>query len=293
MNIKKQNNDYKLVFVILHYILETETSKCIDSIIERIDFENYDIVVVDNFSQNDSVDKLKKKYELNKKIHFICNSKNMGFTGGNNVGFLYAKKELKADFICMLNNDTYLIQDDFFETICMEYRNSKFGVMGPEIHLPNNQIEKINVNLISKEKLKLNTIKLRIYLLLNFFHCHFLINKFENRKKNNKNYMLNENSLRIENVILHGCCLIFSPKYIKKFNGLDQKTFLYREEEFLYLKVMKNNMITVYNPNLKIFHNEKQSTSKMKKNIRKSRQFRYKNLLKANKILLKELGDLK
>ena len=280
-------NNQKIVFLILHYIVEKETIKCVESIIENIDTPNYEIVIVDNASPNNSYAELKNKFSSNKKIHLLQTEKNLGFTGGNNVGFKFAK-ELNADYICMMNNDTYLIQKDFFNTVLEEYNKSKFGVLGPEIHLPNGKIEKVQKNLISLKKLKLNTIKLRVKLIANFLHLENVFNKLDSKRKSDSTNYLLDGVSRTENVVLHGCCLVFSPKYIKKFDGLDQKTFLYREEEFLYLKIYSNNMISVYNPKLKIFHNEMQSTMKVKKTT-KSIRFRYKNLIKANQVLIKEL----
>lgn len=284
--------DKKIVFLILHYMVENETINCVNSIVNNIDTNNYEIVIVDNYSPNKTGNLLKQLYKTNEKIHVLQTKENLGFTGGNNFGFLYAKKNLNADYICMMNNDTYIIQNDFFDIINKEFKKSSFAVLGPEIHLLNGGIEKIQKKIISLKKLRLNTLKLKIKLICNYLNIEiieeFLEEKLKKILKFKNNSIINEKSLRLENVVLHGCCLVFSPIYIEQFDGLDQKTFLYREEEFLYIKLLLNKMKSVYNPKLKIFHNEKQSTITTNKKLkRKSVRFRYKNLIMANKILFR------
>lgn len=87
--------------------------------------------------------------------------------------------------------------------------------------------------------------------------------------------------------------MVFSSKYIEKFDGIDDRTFLYCEEELLYIRIMKNNLVSVYNPEIIIFHNEDSATNSICKNRRKKELFVLKNLIKSNKILLKELKENK
>ena len=73
--------------------------------------------------------------------------------------------------------------------------------------------------------------------------------------------------------------------YIKKFDGLDEKTFMYAEEELLLLKLKKNKMFNYYNPNVEICHLEYSSTN----SIPKADYTRFSRMLEANKILLEEI----
>ena len=212
---------YKLGFVILQYMNKKETIKCVQSIIERIDNKNYEIVVVDNGSSNNVGVEIKEKYKKNNKVHVILNDKNLGFSGGNNIGFEYAKNKLKCDFIVMTNNDTYLVQDDFFEKILKEYKESKFAVLGPKILLPNNKVYYFEGKLRKIHDIKKINFKLYIKLLVNYLYLHNFIMK-NNKVVINDNIKLNEKRY---DVMLHGCCLIFSPEYIKLFNRNRAKNF--------------------------------------------------------------------
>ena len=67
----------KFVYLILHYISIDETKKCVESIISKSKKKNYDIVIVDNASPNNSGLQLKEVYKNNKNIHIILNKKNL------------------------------------------------------------------------------------------------------------------------------------------------------------------------------------------------------------------------
>lgn len=292
---------YKIVFLILHYYTIDDTIKCVTSIKERIDTNNYEIVIVDNGSPNGSGQELKKKYEKDENIHILINDKNLGFANGNNLGFEYAKKQLKADFIVMLNNDTILLRDNFIEVVSKEYEYSHFAVMGPKILLPEDRICYYPENLISRQKLKKNIRKSFIYMLLEYLYVGNIVRVIKKcikmDLKDNKNYYNKEDieektKNRKEDIVLHGCFLIFSPEYISCFNGLDNRTFLYKEEQLLYIRIKKNGLKSVYNPELVIFHNESSATKSTNKNLRSKNLLTHKNQIKSSLIVLDEIKTL-
>ena len=53
-------NHLDIGFVILHYLVSDQTKKCIDAIIKNVDSKNYMIVVVDDFSNNGSLEEIKE-----------------------------------------------------------------------------------------------------------------------------------------------------------------------------------------------------------------------------------------
>ena len=138
--IEKQ---YKFAFVILHYLTYEDTCNCVDSIEDHCKKFNYDIIIVDNGSNNTSGEKLLDKYKNNSKIKIIISKENIGFAKGNNLGFEYAKTNLNPDFIILANNDTMLINDYFCSEIIKEYNISNFAVLGPKIILKDNTINPI------------------------------------------------------------------------------------------------------------------------------------------------------
>lgn len=279
----------KYVFLILHYCSIEDTIKCVDSIFNNCTDISYEIIIVDNGSRNCTGNILKNKYNNNSNIHILLSEKNLGFANGNNIGFKFAKENLKPDYIIMINNDIEMIDKSFCKEVDKLYLKYNFDVLGPKIILPDGSNNKYRnkLNTVSQQRKTILYIFFR--LLANYLFFTRLI-EFIKKKKSVK--VLENDNKDMQNVILHGSCLIFSINYINKFDGIDSRTFLYCEEELLFIRLQKNNMISVYSPLLKILHNEDGSTNYSIRNQRDRNIFVNKNLLKSNIILLKELKGM-
>lgn len=280
-------------FVILHYNVIEETRKCINSIKNRIDSDDYHIIVVDNCSPNGTGIVLANEFENDGVVKVLRNATNLGFAKGNNVGIIYARKQMNADFVAVMNNDTYLIQDDFFKVIVDEWNRSHFSVLGPRVVTPDGK----NQNPVANEITNISQVNfwirhhffglLRTYLGINNFYLELKERVKTKRKYKNELKKLRDEkiNLRQEDVKLHGCCLIFSPMFFKYFEGFDPSTFMYVEEDILLAHVRQRKLLTVYNPELLIFHAEKAATKSITKPLRKKRIFMYKEGIKSLLVL--------
>ena len=284
----------KFAYVILHYNTVEDTRACVGSIEEKLKGENYEIVIVDNGSPNGSGKEIMDLFGDKEGIHVILNEKNEGFARGNNVGFRYAKYELKADFIVLLNSDTLILHDNTQRLAEEEYENSHCAVIGPKVRTPNLSF---NVN-PGPSKLPSLAIMFRklltsyIYWLLTFInldeyiHTHYGIEY----KRQMKSLKTETHDKRVESVQLHGCFWVFTPVFIERFDGLCDKTFLYCEEAILFLRCLKSNLKTVYLPTIEIFHKEDSSTDSLMFNKpAKKRRFIYKHGSASNWVLIKEM----
>jgi len=100
----EQNNENPLVsIIILNYNAGRLLEECIDSIYHS-NYENFEIILVDNDSKDNSHVKCKEKFPL---INLLENKKNLGYCEGNNVGIRHAKGE----FVIILNPDTIVDPD--------------------------------------------------------------------------------------------------------------------------------------------------------------------------------------
>ncbi|VJT70448.1 rhamnosyl transferase [Streptococcus pneumoniae] len=111
----------KVCIVILNYNNYEETIECVQSLRSTIKSNEYDIVIVDNNSVNDSIKELSKALS---PIKIITSLENRGYANGNNIGIKYAEDN-GYDYICILNNDT-LIEVDFLESCKRELENNSF-----------------------------------------------------------------------------------------------------------------------------------------------------------------------
>lgn len=111
-----------LSIIIVNYNGKKYYNKCIQSIQEKLSHINYEIIVFDNNSSDDSISYLNNNFP---EVITIKSEENLGFGKGNNEAVKYSK----SDTILLLNNDT-IIQDDFSELINFVKSDSKVGAVG-------------------------------------------------------------------------------------------------------------------------------------------------------------------
>jgi len=123
----------QVVVVVLNWNGYDDTCKCVYSLIE-IEYENYDIVVVDNGSEEDELAALKADFGDN--IIGIQNASNYGFGKGNNKGIEWALKNRDPAYVLTLNNDT-TVEQDFLTSLIGEVRtqsqHENIAAAGPVI----------------------------------------------------------------------------------------------------------------------------------------------------------------
>lgn len=287
--------DKKFVYVILHYNTIEDTIDCIKSIEQHAEGDDYEIVVVDNCSPNGTGKDLQCSYKGHERLHVILNKKNLGFARGNNVGYQYAKSRLKADFIVLLNNDTKFIEDNLQQLVIEEYANSLCGVIGPKIITPNPPFDSNpgTSALPAMRKVLWALVYYSAYLVLSYINLDLAAVKHFDKSQQRRIANAEKNSKehpRIENVQLHGSFLIFTPTYVRRYDGLDPRTFMYGEEELLFLRCMTAGIKTVYLPAIEIFHKEDSATNTLTfaKPVRR-RRFTYKNAIRSKLVLAIEL----
>ena len=100
------------------------TVDAIDSIIKKTKDVSFEIIVVDNNSQDGSVSALRKLVESNKNITLVLNRKNVGFGQANNQGI----KKAKGKYILLLNSDTLITDNVIGEMVGWMDKNLKIGI---------------------------------------------------------------------------------------------------------------------------------------------------------------------
>lgn len=109
--------------VILSYNNRQLTQQCIESIRETTPESAREIVIVDNNSQDDSVEYLRQQDD----IVLIENDYNAGFPGGCNIGIEASTKE---NDIFLLNNDTILCANSLYTLRMGLYEKDNYGSAG-------------------------------------------------------------------------------------------------------------------------------------------------------------------
>ncbi len=115
-----------VAIIILNWKGDPETLDCVASL-QKINYPNYTIVVVDNHSPDQSVAKLRQRFP---QLKIIVNPRNLGFAAGNNVGLRWAFAQ-GADYFLLLNNDTEVEPDFLDHLVNYAENNSHLGMVGP------------------------------------------------------------------------------------------------------------------------------------------------------------------
>ena len=103
-----------------------DTIELCQSIREQIRTVTYELIVVDNGSKVNEASQIQQTFPW---IHVIRSEKNLGFSGGNNLGI----RQAKGDFIFLLNNDTYLPDDSLHYLVDRLKANKQLAAVSPKI----------------------------------------------------------------------------------------------------------------------------------------------------------------
>lgn len=298
----------KVGFVILHYCTIDMTKKCVEAITEKIKDTPWEIIIVDNASGNGTGKQLFDFYQGREHITVILSEANLGFAKGNNLGYCYAKAQLGCDFVCVMNNDVMILQEDFASNLISIYEKEPYAVLGPHITLLNDKENAMYYQLSSVEQLekerngyirRLKRQKSRIYKFWNMWELAKLrLRIFLGKIHVMEELKLHEDCIegaheKQTNLVLHGCCLIFSPMYALHYKeAFDPETFMFREEEILYLRCKKTGIPMHYDPTLNILHMEDVATNFVYKTERNKEIFHLENQIESLGILIRKIKEI-
>lgn len=257
----------KVGIVILNYLNYKDTIECVKSI-HDMEYDYAGIVIVDNHSHNESYEVLCREYENQERIKVIQTKKNLGFAKGNNAGIAFAREHFHTDFVFVVNNDTIFLQKDFFDVLLTEYEEG-VGVLGPEIQLRGGKTQgEINHWLTLRENV--------IWYINQLFW-------YRNKQIWLKVFPLPKLDFSKRERFLHGCALLFTPEFFRHYQGFYIHTFLYHEEEFLFLMCKNKKLKQKHVKTARIFHKEDQSSEMSFQNKQK---IVWKYQLKSHRVLL-------
>lgn len=271
----------RVAFVVLHYCQIGVTIDCISSLLNLKGSPL--VVVVDNASPDGSGILLEDKYKGCEKVSVILNDRNVGFATANNMGFAYAKNELGAELIAVINNDTVIEDVNFVEKLTTAHYINEYHIIAPDIINKSGEHQNPFKLLRYDECIK----NYKMLSLLVFIYSIPLIGEIKARLRLKRNVRKEATNDFLEMIVPHGAAIIYTPLWVKEENiAFRPGTFMYLEEEILYYYVISKKYKTAYAPDLKILHLEDVSTNASFKNVRKKCLFQCKQMKKSYKVLI-------
>lgn len=113
-------------FITINYNQLTITLAFLRSL-KKLSYPNYEVIVIDNDSFENPAEAITSEFP---SVRFYRTKKNLGFTGGNNLGLKLAK----GDFYFIVNNDTEIADTNLIEKLIEPfYLDSSIGMVSPKI----------------------------------------------------------------------------------------------------------------------------------------------------------------
>ncbi|MHA1439876.1 MAG: glycosyltransferase family 2 protein [Promethearchaeota archaeon] len=219
----------KVSIIILNWNGWKDTIECLESL-HRITYPNYEVIVVDNGSKGNDADILEKEY--GNYIRLIRSKKNLGFTGGNNLGVRKILEEKKSKYILLLNNDTIVDKNFLNFLVKVIGLKSNIAAVSPIIYYHKDP-----------KKIWFSGGK------IDFFRCQAI----HNTKPPTNNYTKTN--------YISGCCFLIKSSFVDK-NIFYPKYFAYCEDAELSLKLQKRGLSMMICKKSIIYHKYKASSSK-------------------------------
>jgi len=241
----KINSNPNVSIIIVNYKVASLIIDCVNSIEEKTKKVSYEIIVVDNNSQDGSVSMLKEN--LGDRILLIEADKNLGFGKANNLGARYAK----GDYLFLLNPDTILINDAI--SILHDYlrTHEAVGVIGGNLY---DETGKKAAPSFSKEFDSIASEKESSSYI-------GILKRRLNRNKNQKQRDdFNYTDQPVAVSYIFGADMMMPKEVFDRVYGFDEDFFMYAEEAELQWRIFRLGYKIVNCPEAKIIHLEGRST---------------------------------
>lgn len=207
--------------VILNYNSGDYLQNCLESIYKS-DYENFEVIVVDNNSHDKSYLKCKKFQNL----ILIENPKNVGFSEGNNIGI----RKAKGEYIVILNPDT-IVTKSWLSELLNASINHGDGIYQPKI-----------LSLENKNEIQGTGVMIHLFGF-GFTRDRGMINS--------------EQEQNVEQIsCASGACMFLSNKIFKKIGLFDPFLFLYLDDLEFGWRAAQMGIKSFFVPKSAIYHAE-------------------------------------
>ncbi|MDG2195014.1 MAG: glycosyltransferase family 2 protein [Polaribacter sp.] len=216
----------ELSIIIVNYNGEKYLKDCLESVYKNCSSIDFEVVIIDNKSSDDSILFIKKNYP---EITLIESEENLGFAKGNNK----AVAQSVGEYLLLLNNDTILI-DDISPALNCIVKDDTVGVVG--------------IKMLDAHK--------KYVLSVGNFPSPFSLIKFSFFQKKEGPFMTGKFNDK-KNIVVDwvtGSFLVTKRNYWDKVGGLDEDYFMYVEDVDFCKKIKKCNKKSVFIPTVSYIH---------------------------------------
>ncbi|MDO5416884.1 MAG: glycosyltransferase [Lachnospiraceae bacterium] len=140
--IRYELKEKPLVSILIPNMNQMKTlKKCIDSILQKTSYENYEIIVIENNSTDPEIYQYYKELEKNQKIRVVYWDREFNYSAINNYGAGYAK----GKYLVLLNNDIEILSKDWIQEMLMFAQRKDVGAVGMKLYYPDDTVQHAGV----------------------------------------------------------------------------------------------------------------------------------------------------
>lgn len=237
----------KISIVIVNYKTPGLLKDCVQSIVQHTKDVNYEIIIVDNNSEDESEQIIKLVYP---EVKWLNTGYNAGFARANNLGIQNAE----GDYILLLNSDTIVNENTLRQTLTdfkkLEESHTKVGFLGCQLIDLNGEIQ-FNSRTKFRNIEKIFLAHPFVILLRRLFGI-----KDENQEEAHLKTLELHKTFH-ESKWLGGTFLFFNKQLIKEKNNLlDEDFFMYGEDTEWSLRIGRKGYKHFFTPNASVIHAE-------------------------------------
>lgn len=233
-------------FIIVNWKTKDLVSQAIKSIKKYAVEFKWEIIVVDNNSQDGSVEHFKKAFP---EVILIEKRENLGFGRANNAGI----KVAKGDYIFFFNSDAYLIDNSLKKLINRARQIPGLGAIAPLILNEDRSIQQSSGYFPSLAK---------VFLWMTFIDDLPYGQYLKPYHIDHDSFYQKEHQLGW----LTGAAILTPKNVIKKIGGFDPEIFMYGEDIDLCYRITKAGYKILIFPKSKIVHIGQGSSQRAPKN---------------------------
>jgi GT2 family glycosyltransferase len=223
--------------VIVTWNNQKDIQECLESISDQ-NYDNYNIIVVDNASNDDTPTLIEKKFP---KVILLKQRENLYLTKGNNLGINYAFQNYIAEYILILNPDTK-VEKNLISTLVNKIESGKnIGAVGPKLKFYKNKNEGL-----------LNSAGLVYDGFMQAYDRGFLEKDLGQFDKDE--YVFG----------VSGACILYSPVMLEEIGLYWTKIKLHLDEVELFIRARKKKWKALYTYETTVHHKYMQSADQNK-----------------------------
>ncbi len=213
----------------------SDLKPCIDSVLEKSTYENFEIIVVENNSTEKATFDYYDELKENEKVRVVKFEGEFNYSAINNLGALSAK----GDYLLLLNNDTRVITVNWMEELLMYAQRKDVGAVGGKLYYADKTIQHAGV-------------VLGLGAHRTAGHSHY------GQHRDNLGYM--GRLCYAQNVsAVTGACLLVKKALFEEAGGLDETFAVSLNDVDFCLKLREKGYLNVFTPFAELYHLESAS----------------------------------